>query len=244
MKAEIFARRVFLLIIFSSLLFFVVGCSEQADNPVTSSDFEGSVVQNSGLEAVNVDAEIVEYQSELLAAPSFPKIKLDVPFIPQVPPGEWSNTKNCGQAAVLNSVGYLRRQCMTPVNITYENNWLANAYGDSRYRNPNGWYTDVYKLENLAKNYWGYYNSRATTSNLDGLYSELKACRSVVVAVRLQMSTTPTPTNGHFMVLVGMDSSYVWVNDVGKTYGKNNSYPLWQFEASWKTQNNSCVFIR
>lgn len=181
--------------------------------------------------------------SAKLAPAQFPKVKLNVYFIPQVPPGDWPNTKNCGQASVLNCVGYLKRACFPSSAITDENKWLANATGDKRYLDPNGWETSTSQLSNLAKSFWGYKSSIATTSTTDGLYNELKADRPVVVAVRIIMSSDPK-VKGHFMALVGMDSNYVWVNDVGKSQGKDWCYSLQQFKNSWATQGNACVFIR
>ena len=78
------------------------------------------------------------------------------------------------------------------------------------------------------------------------LYNELKAGRPIVVEVITDMAPAPVPGGStyHFMVLVGMDSNYVWVNDVGKSQGKDACYSLQQFTKSWATSNNHCVFIR
>ncbi|NSW75158.1 MAG: hypothetical protein HPY68_00005, partial [Candidatus Atribacteria bacterium] len=34
------------------------------------------------------------------------RILLDVPFLPQVPPGDWSNTRNCGVASAVMIKAY------------------------------------------------------------------------------------------------------------------------------------------
>lgn len=85
---------------------------------------------------------------------------------------------------------------MASFNITYENDWLAKTYNDSRYKDQNGWYTDAAKLVNLAKNFWGYRNSVSGNGTLDKVYAELKCNRPVVVAVRLNMSTNPQKKGG------------------------------------------------
>lgn len=235
------------MLILAVIFFGIFGCADQ-NNMVLPEDLiaeELGVLEDSGFaaDAVTLSTPVLDMGQVLKAPGSYPKVKLDVPFIPQVPPGDWSNTKNCGQASVLNVVGYLRRQCMASFNITWENEWLASTYNDDRYRDANGWYTNTSKLVNLAKKYWGYRNSVAGNGTLDTIYADLKANRPVVVAVRLNMSTNPQ-TLGHFMVLVGMDSSTVWMNDVGKSQGKDRAFPLSQFKASWATQGSAYVRIK
>lgn len=235
------------MLILIGLFFGIFGCADQ-NNTVLPEDLmaeELGVLEDSGFaaDAVTLSTPVLDMGQALKAPGSYPKVKLDVPFIPQVPPGDWSNTKNCGQASVLNVVGYLRRQCMASFNITYENDWLAKTYNDSRYKDQNGYYTDTAKLVNLAQNYWGYRNSVSGNGTLDKVYAELKCNRPVVVAVRLNMSSD-LGTLGHFMVLVGMDNSTVWMNDVGKSQGKDRAFPLSQFQASWATQGNAYVNIK
>jgi hypothetical protein len=235
------------MLILAVIFFGIIGCADQ-NNTVSPEDLiveELGVLYDSGFaaDAVTLSTPVLDMGQVLKAPGSYPKVKLDVFFIPQVPPGDWSNTKNCGQASVLNTVGYLKRACMASSNITDENNWLAKTYSDPRYNDPNGWYTDTTKLANLAKNYWGYRNSAAGNGTLDTVYAELKANRPVVVAVRLNMSTDQK-TLGHFMALVGMDNSTAWFNDVGKSQGKDRAFPLSQFQASWATQGNAYVSIK
>ncbi len=159
---------------------------------------------------------------------------------------------NCGQASVLNCVGYLKRACFPSSVITEENKWLAKTYDEPRYLNTYGYYTGgdkVYRLEALSHDYWGYKNSVAVCSTVDALYNELKTGRPVVVEVMTNMATTTIGDDiPHFMALVGMDSNYVWVNDVGKPIGnprgKDACYSLEQFKKSWAILANDCVFIR
>ncbi|MFQ6042993.1 MAG: C39 family peptidase [Candidatus Poribacteria bacterium] len=235
------------MLILAVMFLGIIGCADQ-NNMVLPEDWmseELGVLYDSGFAAdlVTLSTPVLDMSQALKAPGSYSKVKLDVPFIPQVSPGNWSNTKNCGQASVLNVVGYLRRQCMASFNITYENDWLAKTYNEPRYKDPNGWYTNTTKLVNLAQNYWGYWNSVAGNGTLDIVYAELKANRPVVVAVRLNMSTNPQ-TLGHFMALVGMDNSTVWMNDVGRSQGKDRAFPLSQFQKSWATQGNAYISIK
>jgi len=189
--------------------------------------------------------------------------RLVVPFFPQVSPDspitDWKLSMNCGQASVLNCVGYLKRVCYPypAIVIADENKWLAKTYNEPRYLNKYGYFTGgdkIVRLEGLARNYWGLKNSVATTNycaSIDALYNELKVGRPVVVEVMTNMVSAPDDNNTyHFMVLVGLSigtndtNSYVWVNDVGKTAGKSIKYTLQQFKKSWATSGNHCVFIR
>jgi len=237
-------------LLFSVLIAFLFGMLLQqavAVSPVGKTATKWGEIKSSNASIASVK----------LAPPPFSCVRLDVYFIPQVPPGNWSNTKNCGQASVLNCVCYLRRVCMSYTAITGENKWLANAFNEPRYLDPNGYFTGgnkIGRLEMLARNYWCYRNSAATTnysSNIDALYNELWNKHPVVVEVMTNMaSSTANGDTYHFMVLVGMSigtsdfNSYVWVNDVGKTNGKDRRYTLEQFKKSWATSNNHCVFIR
>lgn len=196
--------------------------------------------------------------SAKLAPPVGSCVKLDVIHMPQVPPGtDWNSSKNCGQTSVLMCVDYLKRMCFASSAITAENKWLACATGDKRYLDVYGYFTGgtrIGLLGDLARNYWGYKNSVATTNfcvGIDGLYNELKAGRPIVVEVINNMYPAPiSASTYHFMVLTGMSigsndtNSYVWVNDPAKTQGKDNKYSLQQFKKSWANLNNQCVFIR
>lgn len=67
--------------------------------------------------------------------------RLYIPFLAQVPPGDWDNTKNCGQTCAVMLGGYFNG---TPVNtskITEVNTWLAKYTGNKSFNSPNGWYT-------------------------------------------------------------------------------------------------------
>ena len=51
------------------------------------------------------------------------------------------------------------------------------------------------------------------------------------------------PHRRHFMVLAGMDNDFVFVNDPGKTKGKDNKYTIVQFEKAWSDQKCATVTI-
>jgi hypothetical protein len=172
-------------------------------------------------------------------ATSYPGILLNVPFLPQVPPGDWKNTKNCGQDSVLMVMAFLKKFQPYSQLITDEDSWLAWYTGNSVFKNPNGAPTNTSLLASLTKGYWSY-STVYTGSNgtKDLLYNSLKQGKPVVVAVKIDMGTT---TANHFMVLIGLSDSTVIVNDPGHTYGGGVQYSYSQFDASWKTQGRAYV---
>jgi len=138
------------------------------------------------------------------------QINLPVDFLPQVPPGTWSQTR---------------------INI----------------RDYNGDYTNTAMLSNLSINYGNFtetsYNSGG---NMNTIYNELNNGYPVIVAVRLNMSSSSS-VGGHFMVVRGYDNNYVYVNDPGRSLesgqAENKAYSHATFLASWATQGYAYVTI-
>lgn len=171
-------------------------------------------------------------------------LNLDVPFLPQVPPGNWTETRNCGQTSAIMVFAYHNGQTPEAQDIRDVDDWLFTRFGDS-IRNYNGDYTDVDKLTTLAQEYGGFPDSEFHRQwSIDDLRGELENGNPVIVAVRLYMSTDKL---GHFMVLRGIDDNYVYVNDPGRSVasgqGENKRYTQTQFLESWNTQNRACVTI-
>lgn len=182
------------------------------------------------------------------------EVNIPVPFTPQVPPGIWGLTKNCGQtssAMLFAYYGFLGHSPAVPQDIININSWLAQAYDDNRYLDDNGYYTSVAQLSNLAKNYAGYSNSfYGTNWTLDQLKQEINAGRPVIVAVYTNMSLSGVK---HFMVLRGLrldDSgniTHVIVNDPGRSYesghGENYVYPVASFVSAWAGNSKAVVMV-
>jgi calcium-activated chloride channel regulator 3/4 len=177
---------------------------------------------------------------------------LPVPFIPQVPTGDWNNTKNCGQTSSVMVYGYhgfYDHRSILAADIEAINDWLADEYDDDQYSDSNGWYTTASQLAKLAREY-AYFTRSASASGwtLDQLRSEIDAGRPVVVAVYTGMD--PNSNLGHFMVFRGYRTdddgnlTQVIVNDPGKSAGDNNEYDVSTFLNSWQRQNRSVVVVR
>lgn len=176
---------------------------------------------------------------------SFAKIN-DVAFISQVLPGNWNYTLNCGQTSyymVLSYINGVKDEEILDFNeIKKIDDWLYEKYGDP-IRDYNGYYTDINKLNTMAKERNNIENSGAFSgeNKFSELMKEIDNNNIVIVAVRINMNISK---EGHFMVLVGYDNKYVYLNDPGKMLGKKRRYLIQYFLDSWKTQNYSYVLIK
>ncbi|MCK4359364.1 MAG: C39 family peptidase [Candidatus Cloacimonetes bacterium] len=108
---------------------------------------------------------------------------LYVLFKAQVPPGIWSETKNCGQTSALMVFCYYNATTPTEQGIKNIDDWLYQKYGDP-INNYNGSETNTTKLEELAKEYGEFTNSyKANDWDIERLKQEIDAGHPVIVAV-------------------------------------------------------------
>ncbi len=186
--------------------------------------------------------------------------KLNVRFLPQVPPpvpnvGQkpvWkqpgatvincqTSTCNCGQTSVIMVVNFYNGTTPVPENIVGADDWLAEQYKDPL-NNYYGSETTLDKLAGLAKHY-GFNDAVAHSGwSKSDLQDELSAGHPIIVAVWTNMRAG-TPNRKHFMVLTGMDDSYVYLNDPGKTAGANNRYTIERFTEVWGVEHAGAVAI-
>lgn len=176
-----------------------------------------------------VNGKFVEYSTE--------RILLDVPFLPQVPPGDWSNTRNCGVASAVMIAAYFYNTTPLPEDIKEAVDWL-HARFNLPVNGYNGDYTNVFQVR-------AYLESRGIPArigmgNLGILRQFLEEGKPVLVAVFANMNPGGTK---HAMVVVGMDSTSIYVHDPGRPSGAFNSYPIGQFLAAWEEQGNWYVTI-
>jgi len=183
------------------------------------------------------------------------EINIPVPFTPQVPPGDWNNTKSCGQtssAMIYAFYGFYGHSPANAQDIVAINSWLAQEYNDNRYLDENGYYTSTSMLSNLARNYAGYGNTYYGSNwTLNQLKQEILAGRPVIIAVYTNMATSGGYK--HFMVLRGLrlddngNITHVIVNDPGRSlasgHGENYVYSVATFENSWVRNSKAVVVI-
>jgi len=173
-------------------------------------------------------------------------VNLNVPFKAQVPPGNWAETKNCGQTSYLMVSCYYNGTAPNEQGIKEIDDWLYQRYGDP-INDYNGSFMTTSKIVTLAREYGGFEDSNAYSGwSVSNIENELNNGYPVIVAVRLNMSSDPSVL-GHFMVIRGIDKNYVYVNDPGHSLesekGKNYAYSRSAFDASWSTENRACVTI-
>ncbi|MCX6784517.1 MAG: hypothetical protein NTV81_01090, partial [Candidatus Komeilibacteria bacterium] len=109
--------------------FFMNGCGQEPTGAFNNEVL--SVQQPPAIGGKSGEATVDAYPQRCFS--------LNVPFIKQAdPPGEWANTKNCGQACAVMLAGYFNRAAVTPARITAQNTWLANYTHDQRYNQANG----------------------------------------------------------------------------------------------------------
>lgn len=201
----------------------------------------GSSLNEAILSGVNLLPDEAATELEVIGAGSSLDKQLDVPFIRQAnPPGNWNNTRNCGQTSSLMVYCYYNGSTPTVQGIMDIDDWLFDHYGDP-VNDYNGSYTDTEQLETMAREYGGFQDSnRHTHWSFSQLENEIENNNPVIVAVKTRMQP-----NGalHFMVLIGIRGDSVIVNDPGLTFGGANEYSISDFLNVWKDQGCACVTI-
>ncbi|OGH84890.1 MAG: hypothetical protein A2493_01440 [Candidatus Magasanikbacteria bacterium RIFOXYC12_FULL_33_11] len=169
---------------------------------------------------------------------------IDVPFIAQYPPGtDWYHTKNCGPTSYLMIDSFYTSRLLIVDTIKSMDDWLFDKYGFP-VNNYNGSLTDTKDIFNIALNFGDFYEEDVVkTRSLKDIKDAVNKGIPVIVAVYTNMRENGDYDIGHFMVLTGMTDDTVYVNDPGKTNGKNMSYTLDQFKSAWALQNNAALIF-
>jgi len=168
---------------------------------------------------------------------------LDVPFIAQVPPGDWGHTQNCGQASALMVFDYLRGAVPTEQGIKDIDDWLFSRYRDS-VNNYNGTGTTTPKLEALARDYAGFvYSYRASRWNLTRLKQEIDAGNPVMVCVIASyLSNRGYDFSGcHCLVAKGYTSTSIICNEPYLIEGQGKQYANNEFSQAMSAEGGDVV---
>jgi uncharacterized protein YvpB len=167
---------------------------------------------------------------------------LPVLFKAQVPPGDWSNSKNCGQASSSMVLSYYYETVPAEQSIKDIDTWLNGKYGDP-INNWNGWHTDTTKLETLAREYGDLPNSYKSSGwTIDRVKQEIDAGHPVIVEVD-GIYLPPRTYRVHYLVAKGYTSTNIITNDPGTNYGDGATYSNANFAAAMNAQGGRVVVI-
>lgn len=170
---------------------------------------------------------------------------ISVPFLPQVPPGIWARSNNCGQTSVLMVISYLNKAQPTPQGIIGIDDWLFQKYSDP-VNNYNGSVTNTTKLEAVAKEYAGFINSfKVNGWSLDNIKSQIDLGNPVIAAVtaRYLSNRGYGHMGGHFVVVTGYNDTNIICNDPGTRSGQNKYYSNTDFRRAFLSQGGSAVVL-
>jgi hypothetical protein len=179
-------------------------------------------------------------------------VRLECPWLPQVPPGDWTTTMNCGPASLLMAEACMRGGAPGGGDIIDLIDWMdANI---STYAGVgaghSGSATSTTQLVATADGYFGLAAERKTGLRLQDAYAELAAGRPVIVTTLTQSgndhpSTTMSSRGApHFMMLVGMTPTTVILHDPGRSASLNaedREFSITSFHATWSLQGNAAV---
>ncbi len=187
-----------------------------------------------------------------------------VPWISQFPPGNVTTSLNCGPASFLMVEAFHQEasltQTNTPPRIRAIVDWLdANVAEYVAPHKPgidyyNGGLTGPAMLETLARSRGIASAKWAPAQSQEILKEHLALNQPVLVRVHWQSrhntsdDMVPRPEFGHWVVVVGMDSEYIYLHDPGlpwtnevksaENYGSYRRYTLKSFEAIWEVGPN------
>lgn len=165
---------------------------------------------------------------------------IPVPYITQVPPGEWGTTKNCGPTSFLMVYCYHNETIPTEEKIKKTNDWLVRENKWMTTNNYNGESTPPEILTYLAKNYNSDFSDSYSNTgwNLDKIEQEIKAGRPVITAIfGLMPNGRDYRPNGHWVVVRGFTEDKVICNDPGTQWGYGIKYSKEDF-SKWMYGNN------
>lgn len=173
-------------------------------------------------------------------------VLLKVPFLAQVPPGNWVDSKNCGQACALMVAGNFRSNYYPDSSaIVWLNVWLSQRVRDVRFREANGWLTGLYigrrEVNLMIQEYCRLRISPAVARpNVGTLIRELYSNHPVIVcAGRAGGRLVSSGGQPHWVVIVGWDAGVgeFILHDPGSADGHRLRYGAAQFDESWAAMN-------
>lgn len=191
--------------------------------------------KNSTTKFPNKAAALIDLDASLPAEEMLP-LHLEIDFLPQVPPGKWSQTGNCLPACFAMLHAHAENIRPTPEMIMAFDDWAAENKG--RPHNNYSGFKKGYSMQLLSEyaETLGSATAVISNGNLPILLELLREGKPVLVSVKRRMDATVK--NRHAMVVVGIDAQNVYMHDPGRSAGGNYSYPLAKFIRVWRSGNN------
>jgi hypothetical protein len=163
-----------------------------------------------------------------------PSLRLKVPFLPQVPPGDWARTRNCLPACFAMLRAYDLNQRPNPQMIRDFDDWAVRSQGLA----SNSYNGAGYRMSAIKRyaDHLGLRGGRTRQGNLPLLIQRLRDGKPVIVSVKKHMDQREKER--HAMLVTGIDPDHIYVNDPGRSQGKGNRHPLADFLAVWRGGGN------
>lgn len=160
---------------------------------------------------------------------------LDVKFIPQCPPGQWTHSMNCGPTSLVMIASYFKKFSPTSEETLKINNYLKIDENGS-----NG--TSDTDLIDAALNVYNL-KIESLKANIDAIKKEIDYGKPVIVALTsgYLSNRTYNYAGAHFIVIIGYNDNFIIANDPGTTYGQKVKYKLDEFEQAFSDQNNLII---
>ena len=153
-------------------------------------------------------------------------VKLPVIFIPQVPPGNWEDTANCGPACLVMAAAYARREEPRAAKILKVDRFL----GLDENGRP---CTHCDQLVRAGKAVFGL-TLKADPWSLAAVKKEIVAGGPVIVELEAGCLSNRGYSYGgsHFVAAIGLDRGRIICHDPMTPNGKAKAYAVGEFEAA------------
>ncbi len=171
------------------------------------------------------------------------RILIDVPFVSQYPPGtSWKDTKNCCQTSYIMLKSFY--ECLKPSkdDIKSIDDWIYKNM-KKPVNNYNGTPLFLRELKDVAAKHGNFKVKYQEYCTYKKVIRSLTKNIPVITSVYYPSPGDPDKKIHHALVIVGIDNDFVWVNDPGRTYGKNVKYPIADFTSYWGMCRREALII-
>jgi hypothetical protein len=174
------------------------------------------------------------------------QVTLPVEFKAQVPPGTWSGTSNCGQAAANMVIAYHEGETPDANGIMHIDEWLTRSPYRRSLNNYNSSGTrpwmllDVFRVyADMPRSYMGtYWDIADVKEQLDNGLPVV--CR---VSARYLTNRGYSYTGGHYIVAIGYDDDAIICHDPGTPNGAFKRYSNSDFTRAHNTRTDQSEWV-